>query len=213
MFHNKKTLAFLIAALLAAPLFAGDKEDIRKVFSDYKQAILGDDADTALDLVSLNTIRYYDKMLDASLYATPDECRKHSVVDKIVILRTRQGVPVKELKAMDGKGFFKYAVQNGWVGKDSVIKTEISGVTVSGKFATTDLRVGDRQSPSGYRFVKEDGRWKIDLTSIMPTANSAMQTLIRQMKIGEEAFLFRIIETVSGKRVNSKIWEAPLKRK
>jgi hypothetical protein len=65
----------------------------------------------------------------------------------------------------------------------------------------------EKPTPLRFRFTKEDERWKIDLTALMPVADQAMSMLIKKQGLDEDAFIVSLIEAVSGNKVLPVIWQ------
>lgn len=180
---------------------------VRDCFDGYKQAILDQNGDAAVAFVDLNTLGYYEKMRKLALDGSSADVRKLSTIDKIMVLMLRQLVPVRELSAMTAESLFVYAVDKGWVGKESVINNALGDIEVSGSSATGVHISEGRPSPFKWNFQNENGKWKIDITSVMPIANEAFSAVVQQSGLSEDDFLFRVLESISEKEVSDEIWE------
>ena len=123
----------------------------------------------------------------------------------MLVLHYRHGVPRDELLAMSGREPLVYAIDHGWIGKESLEDTEVGHVKVGKKRATArQLRHGD---PAGkFPFARESGGWKIDLVRTLK-ATSAPVSLTSQRFGGEENLLLSITEMTTGTRPTEKVWE------
>ena len=56
-------------------------------------------------------------------------------------------------------------------------------------------------------FNKEDGAWKVDLTSIFPITDGALKKVVANSGLSEDEFIFKALEMVSGDAVADDIKE------
>jgi hypothetical protein len=59
-------------------------------------------------------------------------------------------------------------VNQGWIGENSVLESDIGQAKVFGNDASAEYVMSGKPKPLKYRFTKEDGKWKVDLTTIYP---------------------------------------------
>ncbi len=202
------SIAFLTipAALFAQP----DGQAVQKSFDAYKNAILKDKGEEASKYVDSKTIKYYSAMLDHIRNSDSVTVDKLSLLDKIVILRIRQELTKEDVASMDGKGLFVYAIQKGLVGKNSVKQNEIGKIIFDGDRAKAQLVAAGKASNIYFDFNKEDGQWKIDLTSIFPIAEQAFRQMVKEADAPDNEYLFFLLEAATGVAPTDKIW-LPLK--
>ena len=188
----------------------GDSQEatfVRTCFEGYKEAILDQDGEAAVALVDGSTLKYYGKMRKLALEGSPTDVRQLSTIDKLMVLILRHRIPLEDLTEMTAESLFVYAVDEGWIGRESVINNELGDIKVSGTNATGVHISAGNESPFKWIFRKENGKWKIDITSIMPIADQAFKQLIQENGLSEDDFLFSILESVSGEKVPDSIWE------
>lgn len=200
----------VLIIVLAAACSSGETEEaaaVRASFDGYKQAILDQDGATSRTFVDSNTIAYYQTMRDLAVRGDRETVRTLSTVDKMMVLMLRHLLSVELAGRMDGESLFVYAVEQGWIGRESVINNDIGDITVSGTHAT-GVHVSDgRATPVKFVFQLENGEWRIDLTSIMPAADQGFKQIIRESGLDEHAFIFTILESISGKKVANTVWD------
>lgn len=188
-----------------------DSQAIKECFDSYKESILNQNGKAAVEKVDSYTLAYYDRILTLSLKGQETEVRNLSVIDKTIVLIIRHRVESQILKQMNAESLFIYAVNNGWVGKNSVLDLELGKVTVSNKVAKGEIIAKGNPSSLYFRFNKENEKWLIDLTSIMPASNIAFRQLIDSKNLDDDEFVINMIESVSGKRVTENIWQPLMK--
>ncbi len=95
-----------------------------------------------------------------------------NILDKLTVLTARHYISDEKLLVMDGSSFLKYAIDQGMVGKNSVMNIEVDEVEVNGSFAKARLYSNGVKSPAFFEFNKEKGKWKIDITSVFESSIS-----------------------------------------
>jgi hypothetical protein len=184
-------------------------ELIRQAFLTYKAAILQQQGQSAVPLVNRATLQYYERMKALALEGQEKEVRRLTPVNKVMVLILRHRVPVDDLRGMTPEEVFIHGVNQGWIGKDSVLDTDIGQPQVFGNDASAEYVKRGKPTPLKFRFTKEDGKWKLDLTALTPIADQAMTMLIKKEGLDEDTFIINIIESISGKKVLPTIWQPP----
>lgn len=200
-----------ILTATAVPTPAEEVTAVRASFEGYKQAILGQAGEKSVGFVDRNTLAYYQKMRDLALRGDQETIRALSTVDKLFVLSIRHRISPEEVELMTGESLFVYAVNQGWIGKASVINNEVGDITVSGTHATGVHLSRGKATPLKFVFQRENGKWKLDLTSIMPAADQAFKQVIRESGLDEDEILITILESVSGKKVADTVWDPMIK--
>lgn len=183
---------------------------VRGTFLAYKEAILQQQGRSAVSLVNRATLQYYARMKLLALEGQEKEVRLLSPMNKIMVLSLRHRLAVGDLGKMTPEEVFAYAVNQGWIGKSSVLDSDIGQVQVFGRDASAEYVKSGKPTPLKYRFTKEEGKWRIDLTALMPVADQAMRMLIQKQGFDEDTFIISLIESVSGRKVLPSIWQPPL---
>lgn len=188
-----------------------EEEQIRKVFLGYKDAVLQGNGDAAIAYVNKATIVFFAKMQALALKAQEAEVRGLSPMNKMMVLSMRHRIALEDLKTMTPEEIFVYSINQGWVGKNSVLASEIGRLQIFGDNASAEYVKDGKATPIKYRFTKEDGKWKFDLSSVIPPADAAMSILIKKENIDEDEFVITLIESVSGKKVSPSVWQPLIK--
>lgn len=206
-------VALLFASSLVLPAQRVHSEEnlIRQAFLTYKEAILERKGQIAISLVNKATIQYYAQMKALALVGQEQEVRQLTPINKILVLSLRHRIPVEDLRAMTPEEVFIHAVNQGWIGKNSVLDSSIGQIRVFGNNASADYEKGGKPTPLNYRFTKEDGEWKLDLTALTPMADQALSMLIKSEGLDEDTFIVSLIESVSGRKVLPSVWQPPVK--
>ena len=92
-----------------------------------------------------------------------------------------------------------------------MINNDIGDIRVSGTHATGVHVSEGKATPLKFVFQMENGKWRLDLTSIMATADQAFKQVIRESGLHEDEFLMTVLESVSGKKVGDTVWDPMVK--
>ena len=187
-----------------------DIDAIKKCYEDYVVAILNNNADQAYQCIDSNTKKYYDRILEMAIHLDANDTKKLSLLNKSMVLLARHGIEKNKLLKMNGADFFKYAIKNDWIGSEGDRGQRITNVNIEGDIASSNIVENGNISTFGYVFYREADGWKIDLTSIMPFAERELKQQLLKMQINDDDFIFQMLETLSGKKVDSRVWK-PLK--
>ena len=185
-----------------------DQELVKQSFEKYKSSILTDKGEQAVDYVDSRTIGYYSEMADLIKGADSLQVNSLPLMDKLIVFTIRHRATNEEILSFDGKALLVYAIQRGMIGKNSVVSTSIGEVTVNGDFAKGQFVSKGKAISIYFHFYREEGYWKIDLTSLFPNSMMAMKKIISESGQSENEYLGMILETLTGKKPGHKIWQA-----
>jgi hypothetical protein len=196
--------------LLSCCVYGQEQSKVKQTFSNYKQSILKGDGDEAVKWVNNKTIAYYGEMLGLALDADSARVADLDLMDRLTVLSLRHRMTRDEISGMDGKQLFVHSIKKGMVGKNTVANVEIGDVKVEGEQAKGQLQANGQKSPLNFGFTKENGQWKLDLTSLFEPTMAGLKQMIAGQGMTENEFIVRALEMSSGKPVTNVIW-SPLK--
>jgi hypothetical protein len=206
-----KLFNFLIPVLiLTTPSIGQRKEDnlVRQAFENYKSAILNDKGEEAVKYVDSRTIKYYGDIVDLVKHGDSTKVNSLSIMDKLMVFSVRHRASKEDIVSFDGKGLLVYAIKSGMVGKNSVANHAIGEVTFDNDFAKGQFIANGQKVPFFFHFYKENGQWKIDLTSIFSVSTMAIKKMVQDSEQDENEFLFSLLENVTGRKPGPEIWQA-----
>jgi hypothetical protein len=167
----------------------------------------------AVKFIDSKTIDYYGEILEKVLYSDRNVVMKESIINRLMIFRIRHSVQLEKLEKMDAIKLLEYSINNGWVGKEAVAGYFIRNVKIEGDSATVELYKGDKKPGVNYKFYRENGQWKINFTSLFLITHYAFKQQAKKSGYDDEdAYIFDLIEALSGKRVSEDIYEALIKK-
>ena len=206
MKHGAVTLLVLLVSSTSAFTQKSEVKAVKVSFDSYKQAILNDRGEEAVQFVDSRTINYYGDVLEKVKHADSATVNALPLMDKVMVFSVRHRATKEDILSFDGKGLLVYAIKSGMVGKNSVVNSSIGDVTVEGTFAKGQYVSNGNKAPFNFNFYKEDNAWKVDLTSIFPTTNMVFRKLVEESGQTENEFLFSILERLTGKAPGDEIW-------
>lgn len=180
--------------------------EVAGCFAAYKDAILSQQGEAAVDRLSRNTVDEFENYVGMALGAEREELEALSLINRMQVILMRHRIPLETLRELTGRSAVVYAVDRDWIGKDEVIRTELGEVSIHGDRATAEVIIGGQVAPNRFQFRREYGSWRFDLLPLLRDGNTAMKYAAQQAGMDEDEFLFLLLESVTGERVDDSIW-------
>jgi hypothetical protein len=185
-----------------------NEEDIRFAFEQYKTAILSRNSGLAIKYLDQNTIDYYTDMLNLVKKGTKTEIQNRRLLDQMTVLIVRHLLDKAAISRLNsGTSMLDVAIKEGLIGEQSVSGLSVHSVKISGDVAYMELNTDHGVAPQKFKFVKEGGVWKMDLTSIFPESNIILESAVKDAGFTKEEFIFQVLESQSGIKPTASIWE------
>ncbi len=123
------------------------------------------------------------------------------------MLRLR--LPADELESLSPAELIAHAVDQGWIGKQSVLGIQPGKVLAEGDVAVIHVLIDEQDAGPAFQFARESGAWRLDLVPTTQAGNAALQMAARQQGVPEREFLLLLMESVLGRKVGSEAWVPP----
>lgn len=204
-------LALLLLVLLVQPLPAGASPDaVKDSFLNYQAALLTGDGEKAANAVTQGSRDYYRAYADQALTLDRQGLKQLHVADRVTVMLLRHSLDRQQLESMTGGEIIAYAVEQGWIDKESTARIRLGDYAVQGDFASAALLGKDgAASPFKLEFLMEDGQWRLDLAEMLKIARFGIDYAVRQSGMSEEEFVFFVLEYSSGRKPGPEIWSPP----
>jgi len=206
-FRAALLIPFLAISLATKAEESASETKIRDCFKQYRTALLNTDGAAAAETVNAATIAYYENMRDLSLSGDKAAVEKQSLINRMMIFSMRLRMDPKELAAMNGKRIVGHAVNKGWISQASVARASLGKIAEQGNTAKAEFAVDGKASGFFILFSNDGAEWKFDLTSLFAPGELALKNVIEQQGKNENAFLFEILESATGKKVSEDVWK------
>ncbi len=203
--------ASVLALLSASVASADDSTEVQESFSAYRSAILSGNGTSAIRYLSSSTFEYYDQMRSLALDGDLEKVQGLSLINQMQVLMLRLRVPAEQLGAMTPRELVAYSVDEGWIGKNSVLAVQPGRVISEKDVAVLHAIVDGQDAGPAFRFNREAGAWLLDLVPTIQAANAGLQMAVKREGISESEFMITLIESVVGRKVGPEAWE-PLRQ-
>lgn len=198
---------FFSTATVANEGGANGANAVRQTFAEYRLALLRQDGDAAVEVLSQPTVDYYAAIQQLAVCGSEDEVRGQSLIDRMQVLLMRLRVPKGELLTMSGRETLIYAIEQGWVGRSDVASASVGDVTITNGTAVGQHVVQGQPSEAKFYFVNEEGAWKLDLLPTIQASGKAMSMLAKQHNRQEDEWLFQLVGLVTQRQLTDAAWE------
>ncbi len=203
----KNILTVLGLFLYTTITLNAQQSDVRAAFDKYKSAMLEDKGDEAVTYVDSRTIGYYEELAKKIRNADSVAIESLTLIDKMTVLIVRLKATKEEMLSFHGKSLLQYAINNGMVGKNNIVTSSIGAVTIEKNFAKGEILSNKQKTSVYFHFYKEEGNWKINITTLFPIAESAFKKMIEDSGKSGNEFMLPLIELVTRKKAGAEIWK------
>jgi hypothetical protein len=163
-----------------------DEEQIRTTFMALQKAFVAHDGNQALDLISADTKEYY-RMLSGiasgNLTLEKLEAEHLTPLNLLMLKHVKRTLPKdfwKDYKKQNPDKLLKYAVEKGLGSQELTNNVRLGVVEISGEIAQGKLIKGPKPLPIQLAFLKESGKWKVSLLSMLDQANRSAEAFLKK---------------------------------
>lgn len=182
---------------------------VQTAFTAYRKAVLHGDGDAAAALLSGSTHSYYDSIRRLALHGDEQAVRSLSLMNQMQVLLLRLRVPADQLEGQSAAQVIAHAVEQGWIGKNSVRTLAPGPVERDGEDAILQAEIDGYARGPVFRFIRESEGWKLDLVPAMKAGNTAFITTAQRRGISPQAFLRSQLKSALGHELDATAWEPP----
>jgi hypothetical protein len=189
---------------------AGDRQEIKAVWANYIAAFRNNMGPECAKYVDTTTINYYTHLLQL-IRSVDSVTLEHLRLDqKLMVLTARLELPVQKILKMDGLEYFKYCVQTG-TGRGYDGKKYLNIISVNHSSAKTEFVDSSGKGPLPIDFVKENGRWKINITTALAdvskdTWDDILRDKLKETGQTEREYIYSFLEDISHIKPTNSIW-------
>jgi len=163
----------------------------------------------AAGYISNNSFDYFGSLNDKLKRADSTQIVKQNYFDKFLILGMRHCLPKDSLmKLSTGKDFFIAAVNNGLLEIGEESELNFDDAVIKNDYAKVHPSAYGRFLPNVYyEFRKENGKWKLDYSSLLPYVNMGLQMAMKIARINETESILSSLEEITGRKPTNEIWK------
>ncbi len=205
-------LLISFSLLIACDYSKNDKKQIESVYTEYENAAKQKDIQKMIDLSSVETINYFDKIVEDAKYLDSISVTKLAPIDKTLILYLRQTLTIEQLFIYTGKELLQFNLRNS-LNVKSDEKVKLKKIEVNSETAQCSISINGKTSKVRLEFKKENNLWKYNfVNSFTKSTNDNFYISLQKLKISEHDFLKRIVQNMSGKELSDKLWNQQISR-
>ncbi|HHH49906.1 MAG TPA: hypothetical protein ENK52_02885 [Saprospiraceae bacterium] len=210
IFKNTFKLALLIlmANFFSACSSKTDAELITEVFQNYTSAIKNNQGMLAAEYLDQKTLDWFDKLLDMSLNAPKSELQKSNMLSKVTVLSIRQEHSKKEIKALNNKAVFAFALDKDLYHQDSTKQFTIANLKIGNPRAVAAVNINGKEVPGKYiKFLKDKDGWKLNFAAMINILNDQATGRLVENIPAENRKAIHIVRKLSNKPIKRNIWK------
>lgn len=182
-----------------------EQDLVHAAFEGYKAAILEDDGNEAVQFLDSKTIQYYSELLEIILNADSAKISSLNIMDKLQTLTVRALVDKEKLRSFDGKQLLAHTIEIGMTSK-SIGGSQLENIVIDKDFAKGQFSASKEEAPIYFSFHKEEGDWKLDLTSIFHLSTTVFHQMIKESGQNENEFILSILKPLVGNTPKNDLW-------
>jgi len=203
-----KTFLLVLAVFVSACAGAGENDPaVVEMFEGYQSALLEDDGAKAVDFLSEKTVDYYSGIVSKAISMPEDALRQESFLDRFTVLRIRDTFDAKQLATMTGEELLVYAIEQSWIDKEGTSLFQVQRVTLKDDFAAIRMKRDGVEIPFPFEAYNEEGRWKLDLTSVFAPANLGFVQQAEASGQTQDEFIHQILVALgSANGLTEELW-------
>jgi hypothetical protein len=179
---------------------------VRACYDGYFTALREGKGEVAAELVDSRTLAHYERMLDLARSADSATVAALEPMDKLTVLAMRLQNSAPDLKAMDVRTALSRSISGGIMASEAPEGLDLGTVTVNGEEAKAPLKLHGFPTPASFTFRRENGAWRIDLTSLFDLSRMAFQHMAGSSGKEGNAFMMQVLEENTGTPVPSTVW-------
>lgn len=202
-------IAVTLAATLlpaVAPARPSDRALVQAAFREFVAALGDRDADAGVASLSKASIAEWQRDRALALEGEKSEVAALPPGRRLAVLALRHHAPRFLSKGGSPDELAGHAIRAGMADRDELARIELGDVVVKGERASGQLFASGL--PSGFRagFVREGGRWRLDLPMTLDSAGRVVTHAAEASDSSENAVIAGLLYATSGTRPTSQIW-------
>ena len=209
---------FLVICAVATSALSGivtarvsrDQTAIKSLWTAYKSAMARRDGATVAGLLSANTIAYYEKIRKLALYAPARRLSSYRIIDRVLVYQIRHFHRAAKVTSMTAREIIAWSIGAGLSSSEAIKAMDIGTIEVSGTVGSAPATHNGRRIGWKFKFVRESGKWRLDLMPLLDRGAAAFQRVARQRNLTDEAILTQGLKDRSRKKIDMKQLAKPL---
>lgn len=181
-----------------------EKKNIIETYELYREAIRKGETEKISSFLSKSSFDFFEQIRDMALNADSAKVAALSFSNKLTVLLIRATNSAEGLKAMDKESFLKSTLGNS--GASSQLDgIKLGEIKLDGDKAAVDITTMGQEVPGALQFIKEEGKWKLDVASMISVADKLIASSPVQMST--DLFLNMALNAAAPGINHQKLWQ------
>jgi hypothetical protein len=202
----------LLVLLPLAAAARSDRAQVNATFAAFVRALGDRDADAGVAALSTASLDEWRRTRALALDGPRSEVAALPAGRRLAVLALRHSAPPFLAQAGAPAELARHAIRAGLADREGLSRIELGDVVVSGERASGQLFAAGL--PSGFRagFVREGGRWRLDLPATLDSAGRVVKQAATASDSSEDSVIAGLLYVTSGRRPTNALWE-PLRKR
>ncbi len=186
------------------------KQDIADTFESFMSAIQRHDSAAALPLIDDKYFEDLGYLIQAAKSAPREKVFRMRPSERRMIILIRNRIAKEELATLDGRGLMKYLIEERDPGDDDIeLWGDIKNIKLRPPRATAEMEIEDLGLRLQLEFIEVDHVWKVNPAAFDEKFDKRVERVSVKSGKREDTLLQERETRLSGKPVNSGIWDPP----
>lgn len=199
------TVVTILAAVSPVPVLAApppaspEEREVAAVFESARTALAEKRGATVVPMLSRASIDKLEAVRDAARNGGDAGLARLEPAEKFAAMGLRRYVGPSELRRMSLGELADHGMRQGWLGPNVIGSSGLGPVRVRGDRASALLLVDNRPALVPADFVREGGRWKIDVTNVFTFGSQMLKGFAAMSGKSDEAYIADLLEKLPTK--------------
>jgi hypothetical protein len=171
---------------------------VRAAFDSYTKAALAKNGIAAEDLLAETIGGYYETARKMALTGSTEQVAALPLAQRLTVYVLRGKMDAAMLRGSTSADVVRAAFDLGLISENGVSKLALGEVAVDGGTASAAMTSNGKVGPYKMRFLKENGRWKVDLLPMLTMADETFAGLAEQQGVTPDELIDQLLVSMFG---------------
>jgi hypothetical protein len=170
-----------------------DVAEVKAAFDTYVKAALGKDGVTARSVLASPIQDFYEKARGFALTGTDEQLRTLPPGQELTTYVLRAELSPDLLRGGSVDQILETAFNQGLVGEAGLSGLGLGDIAIEGDKAAAAITSQGKTAPFKLDFLREGGRWKVDIASLIPVTDDSFRGVATKQGISVEAMIDKVM--------------------
>ncbi|MBP2313450.1 hypothetical protein [Azospirillum soli] len=192
-------LVLSVPAFAAPPPASPEEREVVAVFESARTALTQKRGSAVVPLLSRTSVDKLEAVRAAARNGTDAGISRLEPAEKFAAMGLRRYVSPSDLRRMSLGDLADHGIKQGWLGPNVIGSSGLGPVRVKGDRASAILMVDNRPALVPADFVREGGKWRIDLANVFTFGSQMLKGFAAMSGKGEDAYIADLLEKLPAK--------------